>query len=100
MITVQYGQTLMDIAIERYGSASSLIELANDNGLSPSDEITAGTQLLIRDAKPDSAITLFSDYLNQNGIVVMSRQTAEETSVLATNDDDLLTDNDNNGIHV
>lgn len=98
IIIVESGQTLMDLAIQYYGNPSAILELANDNNLSISDEVQAGTPLLVRDTKPETAISLFSDYLNENGTVVVSKQADTSQSVLGTNDDEILIDNDDNGL--
>lgn len=100
IITVQSGQTLMDIAVQHYGSANALIELASDNGLLLSDEVQPGQTLKIRDVLPDNAVSIFADYIAESNIVVVSKQAETNFDVLGTNDDEGITDNDNNGINV
>lgn len=45
--TVQQGQCLMDIAIERCGSATALFDLALLNGLSITEDVSIGFELLL-----------------------------------------------------
>lgn len=97
IIKVIYGQTLMDVSIERYGSAMALIDLANDNGLAADEDVFAGQELFIRDSYPETAIPIFSNYLIENKTKVLSGQggDTELIQVLSTNDDEIITDNDN-----
>lgn len=46
---VKYGQSLFDVSLEQTGSIESIIELASQNGLSITDELTPGNKLLIGD---------------------------------------------------
>lgn len=98
IIVVENGQTLMDLAIQYYGNASAIFDLANDNGLAVTDELHPGTALVVRDEKPDTAIGIFADYLNENNTVVVSKQSENTVMVLSTNDDEVLSDNDDNGL--
>lgn len=97
-ITVHHGQTLMDIAIQFYGSADALVDLANDNGLALDASINPGDKLIINDVYPERALSIFSDYLKDNKIVVCSGDKVNAFSVLVTNDDEMILTNDTNGI--
>lgn len=46
-VKVLYGQTLADIATERLTDLSSLVQLALLNGISITDDLVAGTELLM-----------------------------------------------------
>ncbi|WP_443937096.1 LysM peptidoglycan-binding domain-containing protein [Pedobacter sp. MW01-1-1] len=100
IITVQSGQTLMDIAVQYYGSANGLIELTQDNGLTLSDEVFPGQSLTIRETIPTNSVGLFADYLAETKTVIVSNQAETNFEVLATNDEEGISDNDNNAIHV
>lgn len=101
MVKVQYGQTLMDLAIQFYGNASALVELANDNRLALDAEVAPGTELIIREVYPDSATPIFADYLKSIGEVVVSGQAdLQPVELLSTNDDEAITDNEENYINV
>lgn len=102
IIQVIYGQTLMDIAVQYYGDPRALADLANDNGLSISTDIFAGQSLLIRDTYPETALSIYADYMKQGNISVVSSQGGETESirVLATNDNTVLADNNNKSIQL
>jgi hypothetical protein len=102
IIKVIYGQTLMDVAIQYYGDPSALVDLANDNGLGIDADVFAGQSLLIQDTYPLSANSYYADYLAQNSIRVVSGQggDTETIRVLATNDNEVLADNDTNAIQI
>lgn len=53
--TVTYGQTLIDIAVQRYGAYSGIFLLLEDNPLLESIEavVQPGTKLLFRDQVPE-----------------------------------------------
>lgn len=63
---VKYGQSLFDVALEQTGSIESIIELAEQNGLSITDGLTPGDKLLIGDdlTVDDDILT----YYNVKGI--------------------------------
>lgn len=98
MVVVESGQTLMDLAIQIYGNANSIIDLAKDNGLSITDELTPGTTLQVREQMPENSTEIFADYLNENSIVVVSKQSDNTVTVISTDDDEVLSDNDDNGL--
>ena len=45
--TVRVNQTLVDIAVQYCGSVEAVFELAQMNGLSVTDELTAGQELIL-----------------------------------------------------
>jgi hypothetical protein len=100
MINVHYGQSLMDVALQYYGSADALPELAADNGLAIDASIAAGDALLVRDEAPAGARSIFSDYLRENGIRVVSGDTGTSETALASNDDEIISTNNNNGLQI
>jgi len=101
-IKVQYGQSLMDIAVQQYGSAGALWDLAADNGHALDADVFAGDELVIRDSYPDTAIPIYADYLTGNSIKIVSHQggNLEHIEVLSTNDNEIITDNDQNGLEI
>jgi len=102
IIQVLYGQTLMDIAIQYYGDARALVDLANDNGLSISADAFAGQSLFIQDTYPETALRIYADYLSKDSIKVVSSQggDTEITRVLATNNNDVLTNSEKKRIQI
>jgi hypothetical protein len=48
-VTIQPGQSLIDIAIQQYGSADSVIQLMTENNISVNAELVAGNQLISSD---------------------------------------------------
>lgn len=103
MITiVQYNQSLMDLAVQKYGNASGVVALANDNGLAIDADVFAGDKLIIRDELPEVATVVFAEYIGNAGIVVVSGQGGESEliEVLSPDDDEIFTDNDDNGLVV
>jgi hypothetical protein len=87
---VQYGQNLMDVAIQQYGSAASLVELAAANNLPIDADLQPGAELTIPDTYPASAIPVFADYLKQNNQVVVSAESPAALEILITNDGESL----------
>ena len=46
-VTVLHNQTLLDIAIQQYGSAEAVFILAAENQISPSQDLEAGTEVRV-----------------------------------------------------
>ena len=64
-VTVMQGQSLVDIAMQVYGSAEGVFTLAKENGLSVTDEVSPG-QVLTYD--PGNVVEKsVSDYYDTNG---------------------------------
>ncbi len=89
-IQVTDRQTIMDIAIQYYGSAASVVDLCIDNNLELDANISNGDQLLIKDLYPDSANADAADYLLGNSINVISLAEFIPTNVLGDNQGDIL----------
>ena len=65
-VTVMQGQSLVDIAMQVYGSAEGVFALAKENGLSVTDEVSPG-QVLTYD--PGNVVEKsVSDYYDTNGV--------------------------------
>lgn len=99
IIKAKYGQSLMDLAVQLYGSAAALVDLANDNGLALDAEIVPGQELTVRDDYPESALSIFANYIKENNIVVVSGD-AGTVQVLITDGGEALATNNNNGIGI
>lgn len=97
-IQVQDRQNIVDIAIQYYGSAASVIDLCQDNNLELDSDITPGMFLLIQDTYPDSADSDLADYLQGNSVVVVSMSELNDGDVLGDNDGNIIIDNDGNYI--
>jgi len=94
LIQVVDRQNLIDIAVQYYGSAASVIDLCIDNSLELDTDIQPGDWLQIQDTYPDSADGDVADYISGNNIVVVSMS---ELAVVE-DDGDYLIDNDGNFI--
>lgn len=73
-VTVKNGQTLADIAIQEYGDLSAVFLLAEENDISPSDNLTAGTVLLLPDVVVNKEM---QDYCKNNGVSPATEVTAD-----------------------
>ena len=87
----------MDIAIQQYGTVEALVTLCGDNNLELDADLLAGQQLYIQDTYPATADTLVANYLTGNGITIAGTDYVA-VNVLGTNDEDIITTNDNNYI--
>jgi len=87
-------QTIMDIAIQYYGSAASLSDLCNDNGWDYDQDLQAGDAILIQDTYPASADGDVADYLQGNNVVVISLGEQNNSVALGTNDGQYIITND------
>lgn len=90
IVKVQHGQSLTDIAVQRYGSAAALVELAADNNLPLDAALQPGQSLTIRDTMPEAGIAVFADYLSSNQTVVVSGDNPGALEYLITNDGESL----------
>lgn len=52
ILTVEGGQNIVDIALQKYGCYEGVFTLMVDNGLSLTPTLTAGQQLQVRDEVP------------------------------------------------
>jgi hypothetical protein len=95
---VSSGQCLIDVAIQEYGSIEALFDLAKDNNLEVDDDLIPGQVLQIRDTLPDTADPDLVDYFARKSIRVNSGAVVAITEILATNDDEAITTNDNEGL--
>jgi len=89
-ITVTDRQTLVDIAIQYYGTAAAVIDVCIDNQLELDTNINNGDQLLIQDTYPPSANANTADYLAANNLQVISITEYQPTNVLGDNQGDIL----------
>lgn len=66
VVTVLYGQTLIDIAIQELGDAARVFEIAELNDISLTDDLEAGSTLLVPDWEKSkrSIVQLFTDPAN------------------------------------
>jgi hypothetical protein len=98
--TVRAGQCLLDVAIQNYGSMEALFVLAKDNGLEVDDDIAAGQLLQIRETLPDTADPDIVAYYQLNGTRVNSGADVMVTVVIADNDGNIITNNDNGDLTI
>ena len=96
-ILVEEGQNLIDIAVQELGSADGLKTICELNDLEYDEDLQAGQTLLLPDLDPDNDI---QTYFASEGIKVNSHIVSQDVEVLATNDDEVITDNDNNALQV
>jgi hypothetical protein len=97
-ITVQDRQNIVDIAIQEYGSAASVIDLCIDNNLELDVDLEPGMTLQIQDSYPESADGDVADYLKINNIVVISMAEDDTNNVLGDNDGNFIITNDDDYI--
>lgn len=64
-VTVKNGQTMSDIAIQEYGDLSAVFLIAEENDISPSDNLTAGTVLRLPDVVVNKEM---QDYCRNNDV--------------------------------
>lgn len=76
MVTVEHGQSLFDVAIQKAGDLTSAFEFAVLNGLSITDAIPAGTQLIPAPVSEASLVNYFGNV----GIIPASGQITVESS--------------------
>lgn len=74
-IKVLHNQTLLDVAIQQYGSATSAIDLAIENNLSLTDTNEVGTPL-IAEAK-DTDTRIVAEYFQNKGLKPATQLTDE-----------------------
>ncbi len=79
-VTVLNNQSLWDIAIQEYGTVEAVFELAQANGLSVTDTLTAGQVLNVPEVDPALTQPEIVDYYRRNGI----RPATGETEVADT----------------
>lgn len=70
---VQAGQTLLDIAVQEYGTIEAAFMLAKANDLSITDTLQAGQEIEIPEKVYDAEL---ADYCQRNGICPATSETA------------------------
>ena len=96
-ITIEEGQNLIDIAVQEFGTADGLSTICDLNDLEFDEDLKPGQILVLPDLDPDNDIQA---YFASEGIKVNSHTISLDVEVLATNDDEIITDNDNNALQV
>lgn len=92
-IQVVARQSIIDIAVQYYGSAASVIDLCIDNDLELDSELEPGQWLQLQDAYPESADNDTADYIQGSNIVVTGVPV-----ISGDGSDVLLIDNEDNFI--
>ena len=67
-------QTMLDIAIQEYGDLSAVFLIAEENDISPSDNLTAGSVLLLPDVVVNKEM---QNYCRNNGVSPATEVTAD-----------------------
>jgi len=89
-------QNIVDVATQYYGAAAAVFDLCQDNGWELDHNLQAGDPILIEDTYPASANADVADYLQANGVVVVSMSEDSDGDALGTNDGSvIITNNDN-----
>lgn len=73
-VTVLPHQTMSDIAIQEYGDLSAVFLIAEENDISPSENLTAGSELRMPDVVVNKEM---QDYCKNNGVSPATAETAE-----------------------
>lgn len=94
-VMVKDRQSLIDLAVQHYGSAAAVIDLCLDNELEMDGVLQPGTMILIQENYPETAQPDYADYFLQNQIVVVSINEFDAGAVLGTNDDEYIITNEN-----
>lgn len=88
-------QSIVDIAIQYYGSAAGLIDLCQDNGWELDHDLQPGDSILLQDSYPESANGDIADYLQGNNVIVVGTLEQNTDAALGTNNDEfIITNND------
>ncbi|MGV0830335.1 hypothetical protein ACTS9C_16030 [Empedobacter brevis] len=74
-IKILHNQTLLDIAIQQYGSATMAIDLAIENNLSLTDNNEVGTPLITE--TKDVETRLIAEYFQNKGLKPATQLTEE-----------------------
>lgn len=96
-IIVEEGQNIIDIAVQELGSADGLKTICDLNDLDYDEDLQPGQILQLPDLDPDNDI---QTYFASEVIKVNSHTIAQDIEVLSTNDDEILTDNEDNPLQV
>lgn len=96
-ITVESGQSLMDITIQALGNADGLGIICELNGLEYDDDIYPGMSLIVPDVIEGDQVQA---YIQSKNIRVNSHIDESVIEVLATNDDEVLVTNNNAAIQL
>lgn len=97
IILVEAGQSLIDVAIQEFGTADALSAICGLNNLEFDEDIYPGQSLLLPDVDPDNDI---QTYFKNNNIQVNAHLDEGDIEVLAVDDEEVLGDNDDNLIGV
>lgn len=92
-LTVEYGQTLVDIAVQAFGTADGLSTICNLNDLEFDEDLPAGLLLILPDADLNNDVL---QYMINKNVKVNSHLTEQELEVLSVDDNEPIVDNDNN----
>lgn len=82
-VIILAGQTLADIAVRENGSVASMFDIAALNGIGVSDELKAGSTLLVPDTIMDKTVAEFfrvRGFYPANGWSITEQQAAETLS--------------------
>ena len=90
-VLVEAGQTIMDVAIQEYGSAAGFVTLCQDNNLEFDDELDPGNAVLIRSDLPNTADVNIVDLYRLRGIQVNTGGDQPAPEVLLQQNGDPIT---------
>ncbi|MGJ1198835.1 hypothetical protein ACR777_05365 [Sphingobacterium spiritivorum] len=96
-VIVESGQHLVDVAVQEFGTADGLKIICELNNLEYDDDLQPGQSLILPDLDPDNRIQA---YFKTKNIGLNSHIEDSTLQVLSTNDDQLIVNNDNEGIGV
>ena|SRR5690606_24563994 len=96
-VTVESGQSIVDIAVQELGSSEGLKVICDLNNLEYDDDLYPGQVLILPDRDLNNAI---QSYFKSKNIMVNSHIDESLVEVLGTNDDQPITTNINEGIGV
>lgn len=80
-IKAKSGQTLLDVAVEQFGSWEALMDIAHDNDISMTDDIQAGSSLLLPEKIYDRRMQL---WCKNNNVSPATMQVASKKAGIFT----------------
>ena len=96
-VIVESGQSIIDIAVQEFGTADGLKTLCDLNGLDYDQDLDPGMRLTLPDLDPDNRV---QQYMHLKKFQVTSHIDEEDIGLLVTNEDEDIITNDNNLIAI
>lgn len=79
-VTIKYNQSVVDLGVQVFGSVEAIMELAFENDISLTEELTEGEELIIPGYKTDT--TEIMNFYNKHQIKPVTALTSEDFSII------------------